>query len=260
MRRRGACGVIADPVFYVLAAVGVLLTGISKGGFAGAFGGLAVALMCLRIAPQQAAAIMLPVLLAMDVYGLIAFVRKVDHKVLLTLLPGGIAGTVLGTVTFGALDVNLVRIVVGVIAVSFPLMVWFRIGANRPRAQTSHVKGFFCGAGAGYTSFVAHVGAAPALLYLMPLKLDKHRLIATNAVFFAILNFIKIPPYFALGQFSFANLSTALVLCLLAPAGVKLGIWLQGRVSTETVYRVGRAGLFMTGCKLLFDGTRALLA
>jgi hypothetical protein len=197
---------------------------------------------------------MLPVLLAMDVFGLIAFFRHVDRKVFLTLLPGGIAGTVLGTVTFGALDVQVVRVVVGVIAVSFPLMMWLKIGANRPPAQTSHVKGFFCGAGAGYTSFVAHVGAAPALLYLMPLRLDKRRLIATNAVFFSFLNIIKIPPYWALGQFSFANLSTALVLCLLAPIGVKLGIWLQGKVSTETIYRVGRIGLFITGCKLIYDG------
>lgn len=245
---------ITDPVFYGLAGIGVLLTGISKGGFAGAFGGMAVALMCLRIPPQQAAAIMLPVLLAMDVFGLIAFVRSVDRKVLMSMVPGGIAGTVLGTVTFGALDVHVVRIVVGVIAVSFPLMIWLKIGGQGERAPISHVKGFFGGAGAGYTSFVAHVGAAPALLYLMPLQLDKRRLIATNAVFFAFLNIIKIPPYYALGQFSVANLSTALVLCLLAPVGVKLGIWLQGRVSTETIYRVGRIGLFCTGLKLIYDG------
>lgn len=250
---------ITDPVFYVLAAIGVLLSGVSKGGFAGAFGGLAVALMCLRIPPQQAAAIMLPVLLAMDVFGLYAFFRKIDRKVLLSLLPGGIAGTVLGTLTFGELDVNWVRVVVGLIAVSFPLMVWLKIGANRPAAQINHGKAFMCGAGAGYTSFVAHVGAPPALLYLMPLKLDKQRLIATNAVFFAFLNIIKIPPYAVLGQFSLANLSTALVLCLLAPVGIKLGVWLQRRVSTETIYRVGRFGLFGTGCKLLYDGASALL-
>ena len=249
---------ITDPVFYVLAATGVLLSGISKGGFAGAFGGLAVALMCLRIPPQQAAAIMLPVLLAMDLFGLYAFFRNIDRKVLLSLLPGGIAGTVLGTVTFGQLDVNHVRLVVGIVAVSFPLMVWLKIGAQR--APDHHGKALLCGAGAGYTSFVAHVGAAPALLYLMPLQLDKQRLIATNAVFFAFLNIIKIPPYWALGQFSFANLSTALVLCLLAPVGIRMGVWLQGRISTETVYRVGRVGLFCTGCKLIFDAASGLLA
>ena len=251
---------ITDPVFYVLAATGVLLSGISKGGFAGAFGGLAVALMCLRIPPQQAAAIMLPVLLAMDLFGLYAFFRNIDRKVLLSLLPGGIAGTLLGTVTFDQLDVNHVRLVVGIVAVSFPLMVWLKIGAPRAPAQIHHGKALVCGAGAGYTSFVAHVGAAPALLYLMPLQLDKQRLIATNAVFFAFLNIIKIPPYWALGQFSFANLSTALVLCLLAPVGIRMGVWLQGRISTETVYRVGRVGLFCTGCKLIFDAASGLLA
>ena len=248
---------ITDPYFYVLAVVGVLLTGISKGGFAGAFGGMAVALMCLRIAPQQAAAIMLPVLLAMDAFGLFAFFRNIDRKVLMTMLPGGIAGTVLGTVTFGALDVHVVRILVGVIAVSFPLMVWLRVGARASATQPSHIKGFFSGTGAGYASFVAHTGAPPALIYLMPLQLDKQRLVATNAVFFAFINFIKIPPYFALGQFSFANLSTALALCLLAPIGVKLGMWLNGKVSAEMIYRIGRIGLFCTGCKLLYDGLTA---
>jgi len=248
---------ITDPYFYVLAVVGVLLTGISKGGFAGAFGGMAVALMCLRIAPQQAAAIMLPVLLAMDAFGLFAFFRNIDRKVLMTMLPGGIIGTILGTVTFGALDVQVVRILVGVIAVSFPLMVWLRVGARAAPTQPSHIKGFFSGTGAGYASFVAHTGAPPALIYLMPLQLDKQRLVATNAVFFAFINFIKIPPYFALGQFSFANLSTALALCLLAPIGVKLGMWLNGKVSAEMIYRVGRIGLFCTGCKLIYDGLTA---
>ena len=32
---------ITDPAFYVIATFAVLLTGISKGGFAGAFGGMA---------------------------------------------------------------------------------------------------------------------------------------------------------------------------------------------------------------------------
>ena len=123
---------ITDPAFYVIATFAVLLTGISKGGFAGAFGGMAVPLLSLTIAPQQAAGIMLPVLLAMDVFGLIAFVKNCNRKVLMTLLPGGVVGTALGTVTFGALDANVVRVVIGMIAVAFPLMIWFKVGAKRP--------------------------------------------------------------------------------------------------------------------------------
>jgi uncharacterized protein len=251
--------VITDPAFYAVAAFAIILNGISKSGFAGAFAGIAVPLMSIFIVPQQAAAIMLPVLLAMDVFGLAAFYKHIDRKVLLTLLPGGVAGTLLGAFTFGAFDANVVRVVIGVIAVTFPLMMWLKIGANRPAAQPNHRNGFVAATAAGYTSFVAHAGAPPALIYLMPLRLEKQHLIATNAVFFAFLNFIKIPPYFALGQLNFANLSTALVLCLVTPIGIRIGLWLQGRVSTETVYRVGRIGLFLTGCKLIYDGVAALV-
>ena len=220
---------ITDPAFYAVAAFAIILNGISKSGFAGAFAGIAVPLMSLFIAPQQAAAIMLPVLIAMDVFGLTAFYKHVDRKVLLTLLPGGAAGTLLGTFTFGAFDAGVVRVVIGVIAVSFPLMVWLKAGANRPPSQAGHAKGFVAATLAGYTSFVAHAGAPPALIYLMPLRLEKRNLIATTAVFFAFLNFIKIPPYIALGQMNLANLSTALVLCLVTPVGIRIGIWLQGK-------------------------------
>ena len=129
--------------------------------------------------------------------------------------------------------------------------------AHLPRAQPNHGKGFVAATTAGCTGFVAHAGAPPALIYLMPLRLEKQQLIATNAGFFAFLNFIKIPPHFAPGQLNLANLSTASVLCLVTPVGIRIGLWLQGKVSTETVYRVGRIGLLSTGCKLIFDGLRA---
>ena len=129
---------ITVPAFYAVAAFGIILNGISKRGFAGAFAGIAVPLMSIFIAPQRAAAIMLPVLLAMDVFGPAAFYKHIDRKVLLTLLPGGVAGTLLGTFTFGAFDVNVVRVVIGVIAVTFSLMMWMKIGANRPAAEASH--------------------------------------------------------------------------------------------------------------------------
>ena len=65
---------------------------------------------------------------------------------------------------------------------------------------------------------------------------------------------VRRPPYFGLGQLNLANLSTALLLCLVTPIGIRIGLGLQGRVSTGTVYRVGRIGLFCTGCKLMYDG------
>ncbi len=58
--------VVVDPWFYIAAVPAVLLYGIGKGGLGGALGIIAVPLMALIIAPTQAAAILLPILLVMD--------------------------------------------------------------------------------------------------------------------------------------------------------------------------------------------------
>jgi hypothetical protein len=67
---------ITDPWFYAVAVPAVLLYGISKGGFGGGLGVIAVPLMALVISPVQAAAILLPVLCAMDIVALWKFRGK----------------------------------------------------------------------------------------------------------------------------------------------------------------------------------------
>jgi uncharacterized protein len=57
--------VIADPLFFLLAIVAVILLGLSKGGFFG-LGVMALPLMSLSVPPLQAAAIILPTVLAQD--------------------------------------------------------------------------------------------------------------------------------------------------------------------------------------------------
>ena len=56
-----------DPIFWLLAIIGVIFTGISKSGLAGGAGVVAVPLLALVISVPEAAALMLPLLLIMDV-------------------------------------------------------------------------------------------------------------------------------------------------------------------------------------------------
>jgi uncharacterized membrane protein YfcA len=59
---------ITDPTFYILAAIAVVIVGLSKSGFGSGIGVLGVPLMALVIPPGQAAAIMLPLLCVMDIF------------------------------------------------------------------------------------------------------------------------------------------------------------------------------------------------
>ena len=57
---------ITDPFFYAVGIPAVLIAGVSKSGFGGGLGVMAVPLMALAVSPQAAAAIMLPILCLMD--------------------------------------------------------------------------------------------------------------------------------------------------------------------------------------------------
>jgi hypothetical protein len=250
---------ITDPRFYILATVAILITGISKSGFGGALGGLGVPLLSLVVAPTEAAAIMLPILCTMDVVGLRYFSRSLDWTNLRILLPGALAGIVLGTICFGLLNQSWLVLLVGVIAVGFPLLQWSGLIRRDRPALPSRSRGLFWSALAGFTSFICHYGGPPLLVYLMPQRLDKRVFVGTTVVFFLAVNYVKLVPYYFLGQLPLGNLRTSLVLLPLAPAGIYLGIWLQKRIQTEAVYVWANILLFVTGWKLVFDGARHLL-
>ena len=76
----------------------------------------------------------------------------------------------------------------------------------------------------------------------------------TCTIFFGITNYVKLIPYFWLGQLDSQNLLTSLVLLPLAPIGVSLGYYLHKRVSPQKFYQIFNFFLFMTGCKLTYDG------
>jgi len=250
---------IADPRFYILAAIAILITGISKSGFGGALGGLGVPLLSLVIAPAEAAGIMLPILCAMDVIGLRYFSRSLDWGNLRILLPGALAGIALGTLCFGLLDQAWLLFLVGVIAVGFPLLQWSGLMRQDGPASPSRSQGLFWSGLAGFASFICHYGGPPLLVYLMPQRLDKRIFVGTTVLFFLVVNFIKLVPYYFLGQLRTGNIETSLVLLPLAPAGIYLGIWLQRHIRTETVYVWANILLFVTGWKLVFDGFMRLL-
>ena len=87
--------------------------GISKSGFGAGFGSLAVPLIALAVTVPQAAAILMPILLAVDLLGLAAFRKNFDRDLLKFLIPLGLVGTVIGALLFKVLDAHVVAAIVG---------------------------------------------------------------------------------------------------------------------------------------------------
>lgn len=249
---------ITDPIFYLLAVPALLIVGIAKGGLGGGIGILGVPLMALAIGPVQAAAIMLPILMVMDGFALRQWWGRWDLPNLRVVLPGAIAGIVLGTFTFRYLSEDHIRVLIGVIAVGFVVNHFAGLLAGRRlppgRREPRPVAGSFWGALSGFTSFGVHAGGPPINVYLLRQGLDKSTFQATSVIFFAIVNWVKVPPYAWLGQLQLDNLTTALVLSPLAPLGIWLGAWLHHRIDETWFFRVIYASLLVVGVRLIWIG------
>jgi uncharacterized membrane protein YfcA len=252
--------VIADPLFYAVALPAVLLMGVSKGGFGSGLGIIATPMVALMVPTPQAAAIMLPILLVMDATGLVAYRGNFHRRYLGLLLAGGIAGVVLGALTFRFFSEAMIRLALGAMSIAFVAHRMRAGGTAAPAATPSKAKGFFWSTLSGLGSTVAHAGGPPLSVYLLPLKLDKAELVGTTVVFFAVINAVKLVPYTWLGLFDSRNLLTSLVRMPCAPLGIFLGVWLMRRMPQDLFYRIVYAMLVLVGLKLLWDGVQALPA
>jgi uncharacterized membrane protein YfcA len=251
---------VTDPLFYAVAVPAVTLLGLAKGGLSG-LGLLSLPLMSLVLSPVQAAAIILPILLVQDVVSVWAYRHTWDRRNVLILLPSAILGTVTGYLLAAQVSDAAVRIAVGAIAVGFALrrLVLERRKTPPAPAKADLPRGVFWGWVTGFTSMIAHAGGPPFQIYVMPQRLPRDVFVGTGAVFFALNNWIKVPPYFALGQLTAENMAAAAVLFPLAIASTWAGVRLVRHVSGERFYTLVYGLLVLVGSKLIFDGLASLL-
>ena len=246
---------ITDPFFYAVAIPAVLMLGVSKSGFGAGFGSLAVPVIALAVSVPQAAAILMPVLLLMDLLGLAAFRKNFDLKFLRFLIPFGLLGTVIGTLLFRVLNAQAVAGIVGAFTLLFVLQrLVFPPKPDSP--PPPKWLGALLTTTSGFTSFVAHAGGPPISAYVIPLRLSPIKYTATMACFFFVINLSKWIPYAWLGLLDMRNLATSMVLLPIAPLGVWAGIRMAKRISPTLFYRLLTIGMTLTGLKLLWDGLR----
>lgn len=244
---------ITDPFFYAVAVPAVLLLGVSKSGFGAGFGSMAVPLMALAVTVPQAAAILMPVLLVMDLLGMAAFRKQPDKALLKFLIPCALVGTLVGTLLFKLLDARLVAGLVGV----FTLLFLAQRLLFPPRPDSTPPPrwvGALLTVTSGFTSFIAHAGGPPISAYMIPLRLKPVVFTATMAFLFFFINLSKWIPYAWLGLLDWRNMATSLVLLPLAPVGVFIGVRIAHRINPALFYRFIYAGMLLTGCKLVWDG------
>jgi len=229
-----------NPVaFYTITAFVIFLIGVSKGGLGGAAGAAATPLMALVMPVEQVLGLMLPLLMMADVFAVASHWRRWDNRLLLLLVPASLIGITAGTALLTTISSDALRKGLAVIVILFVLYKLFETRIQA--AVTYHPRpwhGVLTGAVAGFTSTLAHTGGPPVAIYLLMQQVTPRVFVATSAVYFAIINWLKVPYYIYAGVLDLNELRQVLWLLPLIPISVLVGRWLSTRIDKVTFERV----------------------
>lgn len=242
------------PLWLPHAVAVFLLAGLVKGVVGLGLPTVAMALLALRMAPAEAAALLVVPSLVTNVWqmrpwgALLPMARR-----LAGLLLGVCAGTWAGAWWLGAPAGAWARTALGVALVAYAL--WSLAGWSvRVAARHEGWLGCLVGTITGAVTAATGVFVVPAVPYLQALGLDRHGLVQAMGLSFTVSTLAL-----AAGLAGNASL-TAPVLgwsaLLLAPAlaGMGVGGWLRQRLSPLWFKRCLMAGLLALGAHMVWSG------
>ncbi len=243
-----------DLAFILCALAAVILSGLAKGGFAGV-GALAMPVMALAIDPVRGAAILLPILIVQDAVSVWAFRRTWDGTVLAAMLPGMAVGILIAYLFAVRVSETTVLGALGFISILFGLhRLWIERGGAVAMSSSSPLwVGTLFGVASGFTSQIAHAGSPPFQMWVLPRRLPRDTLVGTTAIAFASMNWMKVPAYAALGQFTRANLTITALLVPVALVATLAGVALVRRIDAARFYTLIYVLMVLLGIKLLID-------
>ena len=155
-------------------------------------------------------------------------------------LPGATLGILIGYLFAARVSAAGVMALVGFISIAFgAYRLWLgRRSTPKTGGSSPGWVGSLAGVASGFTSQIAHAGAPPFQLWRCHAVSRATCWSVLWAVYFAALNWIKVPAFAALGQFSATNMLTAAALLPLAIVSTFAGVWLVRRIDGERFYKI----------------------
>ena len=250
-----------DPAWFWIAALAAsFFVGCSKGGLP-MIALLSVPTMSLVMSPMAGAALLLPVYLVSDAYGIYIYRRAFSRRNLAILAPAAAVGVFAGWLLAGRTDENMVRVIVGGVGLTFLAMrQWGRYTGQTAARPADVPRGLFWGAVSGFTSFVSHAGGPAFQLYVLPQQLPKLTFAGTATILFALINLMKLPPYIALDLIAWTDLRTVAILTPMALFGAWFGYRMTTLIPQKAFFFLVELALLIISVNLIRVGWAGLSA
>ena len=218
-----------DPAYVagVIAFLGFMI-GLAKGGFGG-LGALLTPLLALVLPVALAVGVLLPMLMVGDVFALYMYWKEWDLDLVKRMFPAGIIGALAGTFLLTSVSPDGLRVILGIFVL---VTVAYKFASDRIQAIRYVPKPWHAPAAgllSGVASGMFNSGGPPFNSYLLLQKLKARPFIATTAIYFALLNLIKVPGFLYTGVL---NLPLLLSLWWVFPF-IPIGIWVARMTLTR---------------------------
>jgi uncharacterized membrane protein YfcA len=210
-------------VAFAIALLGFLV-GFAKGGFA-TVGALHVTVLSLIMPVTQAVGVQLAILMVGDLFALYFYWKQWDTAILKRTLPAAIVGAWVGTYLLTILSTNVLRLVLGLFVL---VIVVYKLVSDRLKKVAYESRpwhGPAAGALAGLSSGMFNNGGPPFNAYMLFQGATPRTFAATAALFFAILNLVKIPGFLYTGVLDVNLLLSIWWSVLFIPLGVWVARW-----------------------------------
>lgn len=237
--------------FWVAAVIASVAVGLSKGGLP-VVAMMSVPILSLVMPPLQAAGLLLPIYIVSDWFGVWAYRRAFDLRVLKIMFPATAFGIGLGWATANLVSEHMVGGLIGALGSSFAASRLLGWGAKADAAEPRVMPGLIWGTAAGFTSFVSHAGGPPYQIYTLPLRLPKAVFAGTSTILFTWVNMMKLPAYLSIGILSFDSLHIAAWLFLPATLAVFAGVRLVRLLPEKLFYTLVLWALLLLSLRMLW--------
>lgn len=199
------------PLPTILAGNGsTFFTGCSKTGIPGVSVLGVVLLANLMPEAKQAVGVLLPLLIAADVFAVSWYRHHADWKLVRKLMPWTCIGFLLGAVALEKIPADAFTKVLGGAVLLILLLEIIRSRFGWDHLPHHPAMAAFLGMTTGFTTTIGNLAGPIMALYLLSLGLDKHRFMGSMAWFFLMMNTLKIPIFVHAGMITAESLSLSL--------------------------------------------------
>lgn len=240
-------------LWFVVILCGVFI-GFAKAGVP-SLGILVVTILMYVFPAKESVGILLPMLIAGDIFAVIYYRRNVVWKYLVSLIPWVLIGIIAGYFVLDWVNSEQLRPVIGTIVLVMIILHLFRqrfgdhFNEMLPKSRAFTVTMGILG---GFTTMVGNAAGGVMAIYLLVKGLPKQEFVGTGAWFFLFVNLIKVPFYIYLGLITFESITFNLIIVPMIIVGALIGVKILPLIP-QKLFQILVLGFAAAGAlKLLF--------